>query len=878
MKIRLITVVWGHEFVDFFLTVGLRSLLAEGNAQALARAHQVNYTIYTTPEDALRLEGYPAFIQLRGAVNVQLSLFNRTEIDPTDPGSHGILWSRGLRLAQRNGEVLFFIMPDVLHARGTLLRWANRFEAGAKALFTIGPRVALETALPELEARFPDRDSPCDLDQQQLIDLLHRHFHPLHAIMRRDSTRRHAHPEYDLRVVPGQGMIVREIVSHPFALDPGFFSKLRFFTPEDHLETLAFEPCSTVSLEPIAKFIDHWYRPWPLDQTCLSNLGGWWDWHSTKSCERESEHAFELCFHSDDEPAAVRARTRAIGSGRFYRSQIVVAGRLYRLFAELREHKLSRAATVLATAVFAGRLRRRLGVRRRAILLVPVDSALDEIWSEIRKLLAPGRERELVDIISNHVLLSKDEVRLSHRSRSAMAATVDVNALFTVKGLPAEPLIDGARFVAAPFEVGPFTIYPIDRVLWRPACQPAASSAATSLVSSTVVNSIHAAPDATRVVNPIHPAGRQLRPYLDRGRRALRQMLRSVGRRAFAPTTNLLRRIALKTERVPVVGKSVHLLVMVLGSVRQHGVATTWARIVERVPPLGALRRLAVRARRRPEGLADLIRRAVNVLRRDGPALVMRKVAVRLKVSALERLTKPRLAPRSRDIDTFNDVRRVRMLQAIEQVLTEFRQALQIDEEQSASLAFVREILDELETAKCLPVHQMLIDKLRKLTSEHPTWSDAWLELGFVHLDMEQRDHALVAFERAMQGTRLKGSDRANSLAIAAASHGRILAAGGRHREACDSFSYCLSLDPGQAIVAVEYAEQLRKLGQLDLATTYYVAGMYYRGERWNVPKFPRDARELSFPSLTPRKGIGLRPKVNVRVRSATESAMQIAE
>ena len=49
MKIRLVTVVWGREFVDIFLRIGLRSLLAEGNAPALARAHQVTYTIYTTP-------------------------------------------------------------------------------------------------------------------------------------------------------------------------------------------------------------------------------------------------------------------------------------------------------------------------------------------------------------------------------------------------------------------------------------------------------------------------------------------------------------------------------------------------------------------------------------------------------------------------------------------------------------------------------------------------------------------------------------------------------------------------------------------------------------------------------------------------------------
>src|SRR5262245_49033107 len=163
MKIRLVTVVWGREFVEVFLRIGLRSLLAEGNAPALARAHQVTYTIYTTPEDRQRLEAEPAFTRLREALNVEFSPFNLSEIDGANPSSHGIFWYRAIALARRRSEVLFFIMPDVLYARGTLLAWARRFESGARAIFTLGPRVALETTLPELEARFPARQEPCDL-------------------------------------------------------------------------------------------------------------------------------------------------------------------------------------------------------------------------------------------------------------------------------------------------------------------------------------------------------------------------------------------------------------------------------------------------------------------------------------------------------------------------------------------------------------------------------------------------------------------------------------------------------------------------------------------------------------------------------------------
>src|SRR5262249_37465472 len=156
-------------------------------------------------------------------------------------------------LARRNDEVLFFIIPDLLYASGTLVRWAQRFVEGKRAVFTIGPQVVLETVLPELEQRVPAQQSSCDLDRDQLRDLLGRHLHPLHAAMRQDEPRRPSHPEYDLRLVPGRGLVIREIVSHPFCLQPGFYSTLKHYGPEDHLDTLAFEPCSTLSLEPLLK-------------------------------------------------------------------------------------------------------------------------------------------------------------------------------------------------------------------------------------------------------------------------------------------------------------------------------------------------------------------------------------------------------------------------------------------------------------------------------------------------------------------------------------------------------------------------------------------------------------------------------------------------
>jgi hypothetical protein len=53
-------------------------------------------------------------------------------------------------------------------------------------------------------------------------------------------------------------------------------------------------------------------------------------------------------------------------------------------------------------------------------------------------------------------------------------------------------------------------------------------------------------------------------------------------------------------------------------------------------------------------------------------------------------------------------------------------------------------------------------------------------------------------------------------------------------------------------MVAVEYADALRRAGQLDAAMVYYAQGMYYRPPAWKLPRLPRNAAEMTFNLLAP--------------------------
>ncbi|MBV8170181.1 MAG: hypothetical protein JO021_25585, partial [Alphaproteobacteria bacterium] len=64
MKLRIVTVAWGEAFIDRFLRLALRTLLAPGNIPSLAARHELGYSFFTTPRDADRLLADPLFAQL----------------------------------------------------------------------------------------------------------------------------------------------------------------------------------------------------------------------------------------------------------------------------------------------------------------------------------------------------------------------------------------------------------------------------------------------------------------------------------------------------------------------------------------------------------------------------------------------------------------------------------------------------------------------------------------------------------------------------------------------------------------------------------------------------------------------------------------------
>jgi hypothetical protein len=811
MKIRLVTVAWGSEFIDLFIRTGLRTLLGSGNVPDLAKAHQVIYSFHTTPDGVERLEANRAFQKLRQSVDLRPSIFQPNEIDGSNPASHSHSWEHAIEAARHSGEIVFFVIPDVLYGKGTFMRWASRFEQGAGAISSLGPQVVLETIVPELEERFPDSDTPCSLEQDELEALLYRHLHPIHASMRRDSTRRPPHPEWDVRLVPERGLVIRQIAAHAHALDPRRYSGIKNYAPLDHLDSVVSEPCSMLSIEPLLKQANGLYRPRPLDETHLSNLAGWWDGFTNPYCEYESAASYEVCCK--DDAVWQSGRYRAIGGSRFYRNQILAGRSLYQLFLALRDREAHRACGLLASAVYAARLRRHIILGEDATILLPTEAALAAEADRINELLRPGRERDLVGLLADHVIPGAADVhRLRRRDITPCKSKSHKgnDSLFTARALPAEPLLASASRCGTSFSVGPFTVVMIDKVLWRgepPSPKPNAHDAQSAPVEIP--------PDAVGSIVPEHrprPPGRFHRSvtwlterWLGRSRTP-EELVRAVGRRAARPVI----RVAAPLE--------------------------PYARRVAGSKYVAKPRRVAGRI--------------VRVVKRDGPKVALAKaqaMVIRKLTAATDEMGRQLSAAQH---ELLNEIRTLRALQADSAVLADYEAGMKSGAFLSAPLALIRKILRERNLD--VQSYDLIERRLTELTKKQPRCAEAWLELGFLHEDRGNHDKAVSCFERASRSRRMhdRPTGDTHPAAVAATRCAQLLAKSGSLEQARELFVRSLTQEPYQGPIAAEYADVLRRLGRIDEAAAHYVAGMYYLAPTWSMPRASRDVRSLKLPHL----------------------------
>lgn len=462
MKYRLITVIWGQAHTDIFLRLTLRSLLAAGNL-ADVPAGTFSYTIYTTREDADRLEADALFGRVCELANVSIEQFSLKEIDAGNSISHWVLWRRGITLARKNGEVVITIAGDHILSRGTLARWRELFELGSVAIFSPGLQVVRETLEPYLERRFP-RAVPIDLPVEKLRELMLAHLHPSNIIMFPACPATTTHPEYRLMPLPGQGFLQSIRTSHAVAFNPAAVATTDSLCPTEKLEHVAFEPCRFLSAEPFFKAAPHYMMHEHLDDTALSRLGCWADEYMSPVHMLESKvtHAYSL---TPPLPTAQHAGEQAL---KFQRGQLLVSRKLFRVWRALRDAGLNESARWLAAGAVFGRLRRRMAVRGPLTVFAPLDHSLLRIAPAQANALLDDKARALTETLKAHIALGHHAFKPGQRLDLFKDGDITL-----ADGRRIDRRADGRiRITGRPFRIDDVMIYPIDRPLTRLTMHP----------------------------------------------------------------------------------------------------------------------------------------------------------------------------------------------------------------------------------------------------------------------------------------------------------------------------------------------------------------------------------------------------------------------
>jgi hypothetical protein len=173
-KIYFCNVVWGAEYLEFFLAFNIPSLLAELNIPSLGK-DKCTFFIYTKEEHVETIKNSSSIKILEGYVDIKIvtRIINSHDKHVSLSSYH----KEFLRNAVSNKAIAFFLSPDTIWSNGSLSFAYQKFLEGNDCLFVPGLRVNKEPAIKDLHRISAINDNICTLSPRALVDHALGHLH-----------------------------------------------------------------------------------------------------------------------------------------------------------------------------------------------------------------------------------------------------------------------------------------------------------------------------------------------------------------------------------------------------------------------------------------------------------------------------------------------------------------------------------------------------------------------------------------------------------------------------------------------------------------------------------------------------------------------------
>ena len=270
-------VVWGDEYIDYFMAYTVRSMLAPGNLPSLRDQLSV-FSIITTPLGAERIRAHSSFAPLAAEANVVFFLFpdeltqrfhySRPNFDFYR--LYGALDHTSIHLARALEANIFFVVVDAVVSNNTLQTLRRYVEEGYDICANASIVSKRETFTPALDLRY-GKDGPIDIDARDLATLgfEYRHDYISQRLVIESNQDFDKYPR-ELYFPVAEGLVVHALYQHPLVVsakaickdiqfdyfivdsklmsrifsDPRDFQKLKVIVDSDEAYVANFAPAS----------------------------------------------------------------------------------------------------------------------------------------------------------------------------------------------------------------------------------------------------------------------------------------------------------------------------------------------------------------------------------------------------------------------------------------------------------------------------------------------------------------------------------------------------------------------------------------------------------------------------------------------------------
>ncbi len=172
LKVRYVLAVWGEKYIDRYFESAFPSHLSAGNLPAVAREHDLAFTVLTREVDREVLERHPRYPALRALGPVEVITIDDLLSHPgVFTVTLTLAFTRAMRAAGPAAvdTCFMFMNADFLLADGTLATAARRIADGARAVLAASPRTIAEDVGPRVAALPKDSDGALTLPPRDAV-------------------------------------------------------------------------------------------------------------------------------------------------------------------------------------------------------------------------------------------------------------------------------------------------------------------------------------------------------------------------------------------------------------------------------------------------------------------------------------------------------------------------------------------------------------------------------------------------------------------------------------------------------------------------------------------------------------------------------------